>query len=106
MLKNLIWAVLCVGLLALCWMLAQSHLGAKAAKPAPAQPDCSRRSNACDAGFSWAQTHFVTDESDCEFAGETSEFTAGCRKYVRGYRVPKETGAPSLPSNYDEPDDN
>lgn len=39
------------------------------------------------AGYDWAQEHDITDESDCEEAGDHSNspsFEAGCKAYVNG----------------------
>lgn len=49
----------------------------------PCTEDCSGH----EAGYSWAERRSITDEDECDQAGETSNspsFAAGCKAYVRG----------------------
>lgn len=49
----------------------------------PCTSDCSGH----EAGYNWAESHALTDEDDCDTAGENSNspsFAEGCKAYVRG----------------------
>lgn len=49
----------------------------------PCTSDCSGH----EAGYNWAESHDISDEDDCDQAGETSNspsFAEGCKAYVRG----------------------
>ena len=49
----------------------------------PCTSDCSGH----EAGYNWAESHGISDEDDCDTAGETSNspsFAEGCKAYVRG----------------------
>jgi hypothetical protein len=61
--------------------------------------DCKDDCRGHDAGYYWAEAHFVRDKRDCDFAGEHSTFTAGCRDYVNRQK------SASSQSSYRRPSD-
>jgi hypothetical protein len=47
------------------------------------EDDCAGDCRGHQAGYNWAEGHFVQQEQDCDFAGEHSNFAEGCRDYVK-----------------------
>lgn len=69
----------------------------------PCTSDCSGH----EAGYNWAESKGISDEDDCEQAGETSNspsFAAGCKAYVRGDSQDEESSGDSDNSTDDDPD--
>lgn len=70
--------------------MVHSKLGSKpdssthdSAKPSSSgDNNCTGDCRGHQAGYDWAETRFVRDKRDCDFAGEHSTFAGGCRDYV------------------------
>ena len=75
--------------------------------PASSGEDCHTAN--CDghqAGYEWARDRDISDEWDCDKAGETSNspsFAAGCRMYVDDGKYDKDTDEDSTPAQDQDP---
>jgi hypothetical protein len=58
-----------------------------------------------DAGYTWAETHRITDAHECDFAGVRSPFAGGCRAYLEDQKRSESEHASNTPSDEDNRQD-